>query len=261
MWAGTVVVGLIWVGVQTGAAAVREEFDQTYPLAVNGQVRLDNVNGRVHVTAWDRADIQVHALKRADSQQDLQAIKIEIDSKPDSIRIHTKFPDRKGIWRKGTSGSVDYELKVPVQATLADVKTVNGSMEVEGVRGPVRASTVNGRVAVKGLAADSRLETVNGAVDADFESLEGVKSVSVKTVNGGVDLLLPVNAHADVSAKTVNGGLHSMAGLTVKKHWPIGSSLSGKLGNGGARVSAETVNGGIRFHQAAAASGSAERNE
>jgi len=253
-WGRSIAIGLVSAGLQTGVVAAKdrlqEEFHQTYPLTADGELRLDNVNGKVQITAWDRAEIKVDAIKRAETQENLDAVKIEIDSKSDRIRIHTKYPDAKSGWRgKSNSASVDYEIKVPAQARMEDVQCVNGSLEIEGVHGAVHASTVNGRLGVKGLAADADLASVNGTVEAAFDQLEGVKSVALKTVNGKVELTLPANADADVSAHTVNGGIHTDHDLTVKKNWPLGSELRGKLGKGGTRVKAETVNGTIQIRR------------
>ncbi len=44
---------------------VREEFHQTYPLSATGRVILENINGGVQIKVWDRAAVQVDALKRA----------------------------------------------------------------------------------------------------------------------------------------------------------------------------------------------------
>jgi hypothetical protein len=253
IWGRLAIAGLLCAGLQTGVTRakdqVQEEFHQTYPLNAEGQLQLDNVNGKVRITTWDRAEVKVDAVKRADTQEYLDELKIEIEAQPDRVRIHTKQPDSKQGGRGiGHSGSVDYEITVPTQARLKDVQTVNGTLEAEGVRGAVHASTVNGRLTVKGLAADTELESVNGAVEASFDQLTGVKVVSTKTVNGKVDLTLPANADADVSAKTVNGSIHAGRGLTVKRNWPIGSELHGTLGKGGTRVKAEAVNGSIRIN-------------
>ena len=145
---------------------------------------------------------------------------------------------------------MDYDLKVPVQARLKGIENVNGSVEIEAVRGEVHAETVNGHLAAKGLAADARLETVNGAIEAAFDSLAGVKSVSLQTVNGAVQLHLPANANAEVSASTVNGSIKADSPLAAKKNWPVGSELRGQLGQGGAHIKLETVNGSIRVRLA-----------
>jgi hypothetical protein len=246
------VIGLACTAFQTSTALAkeREETHQTYPLTSDGKVHVDNVNGKVHITAWDRQEVQVNAVKIGDNQEDLDAVKIEIHAKPSRVRIHTKYPNSKwSWWGKSNSTKVEYEIKVPAQAQLQDAQTVNGPLEIEGVRGNVHASTVNGRLAAKGLAANSHLGTVNGTVEATFDSLEGVKSVTLKTVNGRAAVELPANADADVSAHTLNGGINASTGLTVKKNWPVGKDLQGKLGNGGTKVRLETINGSIQVRQ------------
>ena len=85
--------------------------------------------------------------------------------------------------------------------------------------------------------------------DYYFDKLEGVKSVTLKTVNGKAEVELPANADADISAHTLNGGIKTSTGLTVKKNWPVGKDLQGKLGKGGTKVRLETVNGGIQVRQ------------
>jgi len=243
-------IGLLAIVLQTNCALakdkVEEQFHHSYPLNSDGQFRLDDVNGKVQIATWDRQEVQVDAVKRADNQQDLAATKIEVDAKPGKITIHTRQPNSKsGLWRKSNSTSVDYDIKVPAIAHLAKVETVNGSIQITGVRGPVHASTVNGALTARGLAADAKFETVNGAVVAAFDRVEGVKSISLEAVNGKLELTLPANANADVKAESVNGHIQADK-LTVKKNWPIGSELHGTLGQGVTRVKAETVNGSIR---------------
>ncbi len=252
------VFGLGFAGSEAMAKPQLEAaFHQTFPLTATGRVELDNVNGKVHIVAWDRAEVQIDAVKRADTQEALDGLKIEIEPKADHIRVHTQYPSthRGWLWRraKSDSGSVDYELKVPSHACLQNIQNVNGSLELEGVQGPIHASTVNGRLIARNVAADVHLETVNGAVEAQLATLTGVNSVSAHTVNGKVELTLPVNADAEVAANTVNGGIHTDPGLPVKKNWPVGSEVRATLGKGGTKIEAETVNGAIRIHNPRAA--------
>src|SRR2546429_9913561 len=71
-------------------AVVVEEFHQTYPLNANGRIELQNINGAVHVTAWDQNQVKVDAIKRAEDQQDLKDEEIIVDAHADSISIQTK---------------------------------------------------------------------------------------------------------------------------------------------------------------------------
>ena len=245
-------VCLFWLATQTGVAfgkaKIQSQFQQTYSLASTGEVRLDNVNGTIRITAWDRPEIKIDAVKAADRQSDLDDVKIEIKAQADRISIHTVYPRHKRtFWGRNNSATVDYDLQVPANARLSKIENVNGSIEIVGVRGLIRASNVNGRVGLEGVAADANLETVNGRLQASFADLETVKHASLKTVNGRVALKLPVGASAELSANTVNGSINSGAGLPIKKHWPIGSDLHTTLGKGGPQIRAETVNGSIQI--------------
>src|SRR5438445_13742613 len=125
---------------------VREEFHQTYPLNKQGRVQLENVNGNVHISTWDREEIKVDAIKHAKKQEHLDEVKIDVDAKADRIRIKTKYPDAKTKRNKNNSTSVDYTLTVPKQIRLDGISTVNGGAEIENVSGDVQASSVNGNV-------------------------------------------------------------------------------------------------------------------
>jgi DUF4097 and DUF4098 domain-containing protein YvlB len=233
-----------------------EELHQTYPFSADGRISLDNVNGSVRITTWDRAEVKLDAVKRAKRKEDLETVKIEIEAKSDRLRVHTKLPESKDRIgrRRDNSTSVDYTLKVPASARLDTVSSVNGAVDIEGVRGEVEASTVNGSLHARGLAARTELSSVNGGVKAAFGSLDGVPSVSLKTVNGGVELELPPGANADLSASTVNGGISG--DVPVKKNWPIGREVKARLGGGGTKIQVSSVNGGVRVR----APQSAERN-
>src|SRR5262249_21629053 len=56
-----------------------EEFHHTYPLSVNGRIELDNINGAVHITAWDQASVKVDAVKYANTKERLDQASIEVE--------------------------------------------------------------------------------------------------------------------------------------------------------------------------------------
>lgn len=246
---------LFWAGTKTGFASthghVRKEIHQTYPMAENGRLEVDNVNGKIEVKAWERNEIEVLAVKKADTEADLDRVEVEFVSAPDRLQIHTRYPRKNWSLRKhDNSVTVDYEIKVPARLALQKVQNVNGSVEIVGVHGKLIASTVNGRLVAEGLSSDSELGSVNGSVQANFEDLTGVKNISAKTVNGRVAISLPSASDADVSAHTLNGSIRAGAELPVKKNGRVGRDLHGTLGKGGAQVKAETVNGSIEIVQA-----------
>jgi hypothetical protein len=228
-------------------AAEKEEFHQTFPLPSQGRFSLDNVNGDVRITGWDKAEVQIDAIKKAKSAEALEKIKIEIDAGKDQITVKTRYPKGKG---GENGGSVEYTIFVPRGATLKKIADVNGSVFIKEVTGAVDVSTVNGKVVASGMSNGGEFESVNGSVQATFSEVKSEKSIDMKTVNGGLELKLPANANASVSASSLNGGIHSSYNLPVKKHFPIGSNLNADIGSGGAEVRMKSVNGGIQISQA-----------
>src|SRR5690349_18015408 len=96
--------------------ALSEEFHQTYPITADGRIELDNINGSVHISGWDRNEVKVDAVKYADTKERLEEAKIEIESGHDYVSIRTRYPDHNNNWDWGSHNnpaSVEYTLTVP----------------------------------------------------------------------------------------------------------------------------------------------------
>lgn len=227
------------------ADAVTEEFHQTYPLAANGRVELSNINGSVHITAWDQNTVKVDAIKRADDADGLKRMEIRVDAHADMLSIETRYHQDDEHWGRGNHFSeVEYTLTVPRNARLDEIKLINGGLDVAGVNGEVRASCINGKLTAKELAGDARLSTINGPLEANFQDLRAMR-VELTSVNGPVRLTLPSDAKARIEATTVHGGIDNDFGLRTNNHRFVGHDLQGELGSGGASIKLTNVNGSI----------------
>jgi DUF4097 and DUF4098 domain-containing protein YvlB len=235
---------------------VREEFHQTHPLAANGRVSLENLNGNVRITVGDGNEVQVNAVKRAYNRERLAEAKIEVAATADAIRIKTDYPDREQNFTSDERGrynnpaTVDYAIVVPRQARLESIDLINGSLDIDGVEGDVKASSVNGRVAARGLKGEAKLNTVNGTVEATFTQLDPAKLLSLGSVNGSVVVVIPSDSNVIVRAETIHGAIRNDFGLDVKDGEYVGHSLYGQLGSGGSRIKLGNVNGGINIKRA-----------
>jgi DUF4097 and DUF4098 domain-containing protein YvlB len=231
-------------------ASVTEEETFSYKLDDGGRFSLSNVNGSVVVTGGGGDSVEIIAIKKADNQEDLDKIEIEISHSADEISVETELGESDRWFSHGNnSGSVKYEVIVPMGTRLDSVETVNGGVNISGVSGKVVAESVNGDLEVSDLAGDVGLSTVNGSIEAEFFRLEDQQRVNIETVNGRVTIDLPEKADADISADTLNGGISaSDFGLEAEKGF-VGSDLNGKIGNGGARLNIDTVNGSIKIRR------------
>jgi DUF4097 and DUF4098 domain-containing protein YvlB len=230
--------------------AVTEEFHQTYPLTANGRIELSNINGAVHITAWDQNQVKVDAVKRADDADGLKRMEIRVDAHSDVLSIETKYHQDDDNWGgRSHISEVEYTLTVPRNARLDEIKLINGGLDVAGVNGEVRASCINGRLVAKGLAGNSRLSTINGPLEANFENLRATH-VELSSVNGPLRLMLPSDAKARIEATTVHGGIDNDFGLHTNNHRFVGHDLQGELGGGGVSIRLSNVNGTIDVRHA-----------
>jgi len=237
------------------AEEVREEFHQTYPLSNTGRVSLENINGGVHIKIWDRAAVQVDAVKRAYRRERLAEAKIEVTSTEDNIRIKTEYPERNLNFRSDDRRNdnpaiVEYTLTIPRKAVLDSVELVNGSLDIDGVEGNVKASSINGKVVARGLRGEAKLSTINGQLHATFMQLEESKPISLNSVNGNLFLIIPSDSNASIRAGTVHGGISNDFGLQVRHGEYVGHNLEGQIGSGGPRIKLDNVNGSIRITHA-----------
>ncbi|HWR50232.1 MAG TPA: hypothetical protein VN428_03940 [Bryobacteraceae bacterium] len=76
------------------------------------------------------------------------------------------------------------------------------------------------------------------------------REVSLKTVNGGVEVTMPAGTGANVTASTVHGGINSDFDLPVreKEHGP-GADVKATIGDGGSNLRLKTVNGSIALRR------------
>ena len=232
------------------AADVKETEEYNFEVNSGARLSVENVNGNISVTGVSGSKIDITAYKKADNQEYLDGLDIDIDANGDYVRIETRHPDKKGSWFNwGSShnGSVSYVIEVPADMNLDAIETVNGDVTVESVDGEVKAGTVNGTVEVSGASSDVNLETVNGSIKATFNELGAGQRVEADTVNGTIKIYLPADASARIVAETVNGSIDADDfGLEVEKGF-VGRDLNGEIGGGDARVSLDAMNGSIRI--------------
>src|ERR1035441_6000181 len=91
-FAATILGSLLALLLATSIQAqVTQDFHRTVPLSANGRVSLDNINGDVEITGWDRNEVQIDAVKKARDQQRLDEARIEVNAARDrkSTRLNS----------------------------------------------------------------------------------------------------------------------------------------------------------------------------
>jgi len=141
-------------------------------------------------------------------------------------------------------------LTVPVNTSL-QLKSVSGSIRVDGVHGEVDASTTNARVELLNVSGTIVADTTNGSVTASMDQVDPSKPLSFSSVNGSLNITLPASLKANVKLRTVNGSAWSDFEMKMNGglNLPRGGTMTGTINGGGVEASFTTLNGRIEIRK------------
>jgi len=250
-------MNLVAMVTLVSGVSIRETFNKEFHLESGGKVELDNTNGSVRISSWNRETIRIEAVKkvkagsRSDAEHIMEKIEIEIEHDDDLITIDTHLPKRQGsgfwaaLFSGGVEMSVSYEIVVPKEVDL-ELKTVNGTVEIKEIRGQIDAYTTNGAVKIYEVEGSVKAKTTNGAIEAELLEYDKTKEMRFKTTNGSISVYFPDDFAADIDAKTTNGSIKTDFPITVQGEYSR-RRLSGVINGGGADVQLYTTNGSIKI--------------
>jgi hypothetical protein len=236
-------LALVASATVAASAKVTEKFAQTYPLAANGTIRLENINGTVEIIAWDKAEVSLEAEKSARDEDALKRMNIKITATADKLAIKTEHERTWKFW-DNANAQVYYKLMVPAGVSLDKISVVNANIHVSGIKGSVELKTVNGSIDARDLSGPGEFDTVNGSIVVAYSSLPApADKISLDTVNGSCTLKLPANAGFVLDADTVNGRVSCDFPITLAKSGK--HDLRGTVGSGGPMIELDSVNGSL----------------
>ena len=235
--------GLVLAAAAAGAAT--DTFEKAYSLQGVDRVRVENVNGRVDLTAWDRDYVRVTAVKTG-TPAALENTVIRVTQPGSEIKIETFALRHQHLFSflfgHNRLAKVEYRILLPA-ATPARVETVNGSVHVEGRTAETRAETVNGSVELRGIRGVLHAETVNGRISLERKDSE---DTYLETVNGSIEAELPGTASFRYRLSSVNGSMEVGERRSHAHAFGV-KSFEGDVNGGKSLVKAGTVNGSIRI--------------
>lgn len=259
---------------------------KTYNGKPNAWVTINNSNGSIKVTAWNKSTISVKAVKRAGTKEQLALLNIKETHNDNKITIATICHDPSN-----TTPSIDYEITVPKQTAIT-LSTENGSITLQDIAAPIRATTHCGTIDIQGstntIAAvivekgniiiksprnavqattnkgsvtitDSHnsivASTENGTISLQCAHVPSTGKINLTSTYGDINLSLPGNVNADFHARTTYGTLTCQHHITLKpfttqldrKAWRrFRKEVDGVLGTGEAQISIVSYKSHIR---------------
>jgi hypothetical protein len=151
---------------------------------------------------------------------------------------------------KGPVNGGPIVVTVPVNTSL-QLKSVSGSIRVDGVHGEVDASTTNASVEVMNVSGTIVADTTNGSIRASMDQVDPSKPISFSSVNGSIHVALPSTLKANVKLRTTNGSAWSDFEMKMNGglNLPRGGTMTGTINGGGVEASFTTLNGRIEIRK------------
>lgn len=219
-----------------GPGHYQENFHSNFKVDGSARLSLDNENGGVEISSWERNEVDVTAVKFASSESQLHDVKIETTATPDLVSIRTI----RQRTMHGNSGA-RYTIRVPKHMILDRIHSTNGSISVESIAaavtlestngalhftridGKMEGRTTNGSIELSSCLGDARLNSSNGRIEGEIENgvvdaktsngdillkvgkMEGKGALRASTSNGRIDLTL--DAGHELRASTTNSSI------------------------------------------------------
>jgi hypothetical protein len=167
------------------------------------------------------ADVRCGGDDAAEAEARLASVTLDVVEQAGGVvQVRPRMP---GGWRSGDG--VNLEVRMPVSAAIIG-RTSNGSIRIEGARGPIDLETTNGAIELRDTAGAVLARTSNGRIDV----ADHLGGLDIATSNGAITIRLNPDSDAPVVARTNNGPVEFRAGSA------FGGVLDARTSNGRIQV-------------------------
>jgi DUF4097 and DUF4098 domain-containing protein YvlB len=195
----------------TGERVETEVVDRSFPFNPDGHLKLNNFSGKVTITGSNRANVVVHAVRRAPRER-LEGIRLEIEASASEISIEAN--KKNGHWEDRNDNVVEteFEIEVPERATL-DVNAFSSDVRITGVAGKQKLHTFSGEIHVDAAAGPLDAETFSGDIEVDLASSASGR-VDFDSFSGSLDTDMPMTYRSG-NKRHITGDIGTAGGATT----------------------------------------------
>ena len=261
------ILALAGLTVLVSAAAAAQERvviparNSTHPR----QVYVKSLNKAVTVKAYDGKDVIVEVTgeegrgrqrrqpPEADGMKRLDVPRgLEVTDEDNVIHINPSV----------MMGGGSLTVMVPADTAL-NLKTHNGSLNVEGVHGEIIASAFNGHIDLTHITGTVVADAFNGPIHVTMDRVDQGKPLSFSTFNSKIDVTFPADLKATVKFKADRGDIYSDFDVTAgaptmepdnsgqgKYRIRFDNGFMGKINGGGVEINFRSFNGSIYLRKA-----------
>jgi len=227
-----------------------ERTDNLYTALEPNSVLVAEIDvGSITITGADvtdcngTAEICVKAPTEEEAREIAEKVKIKLVPSGKTLTLKIE----KARLKKSRSVGVSYNITVPKQTNL-QLESDVGEICILDISGEIKAETDVGKIGCKEISGDIDLSTDVGEVNVAYcETAPTLRSISIDTDVGHIDLTVPTDFSATIDAHTDIGSIDTELPMTVKG--TISKRLRGTIGEGKVKVSLSTDVGSIKIRQ------------
>ena len=253
------IVSLFLFGLATVAFA--DEWNKTFPVTGKPDFRLVTDDANLNIVSSDAKEVRATVTTKGWRIPDDIRIVEHQDGNHVSVEVRMAHKDHVSF---GFNRSIRVDVTVPRETNIdlrtgdgnvvvdsvkgtARIQTGDGNVDLRALDGPLNASTGDGNLKVRGRFDELTLHTGDGNMAVYVES--GSKATSswvLRTGDGNLDVHLPDGFSADLDAHTGDGRITSDFPVTTsgERHE---NELRGKLNSGGSTLELRSGDGTIHL--------------
>ena len=269
---------VLLAAIGCGGAGPTDTREDVFGVGATPTLLVDGENGSVVINAATGNTLLGNTITVTATLRDANRIDYEATLDGDTVTVKAKKKGGFRLFSFGQGPAADIEVSAP-PATMVEVRTSNGSIELRGIQESGSLRTSNGKVVMENVSGDFDIRTSNGSVTLtavegnltvessngaiivrdgkgtfDIETSNGRIEFSgeltsggdntMRTSNGSVTVSLQGEASVELDASSSNGSVTSKLPILItrtqdEKH------LVGTIGNGDADLLIRTSNGSV----------------
>lgn len=217
----------------------REEIDRNYELAPNSTVRVEGIAGPVAVETGDFARAELHVVRLAASQRELDCYRTQISASRD--RLTVEHVQERSEDCNNIRARQEVRLRLPRSVSI-EMESIAGAVEIGAVDGRLRLNNIAGRATLAGVRS-ADISSIAGRLTLGLAPI-GAEGVEVSSVAGPIELSAGPGVDADVEVSSIMGSVRGFSELEGNS-----SGYRARIGRGGARVSLSSIVGSVTLRR------------
>ncbi|GAB4031866.1 hypothetical protein GCM10028774_10810 [Spirosoma jeollabukense] len=244
-------VGLLWCLSSAKAQEYKTKLANTKDRKVTiemdaGDIKIEGHNGDeviIQASGYEAPPERAKGLKPIyNSAVDNSGIGLAVTTESGGLRIE-----------KATRKPIKYTIRIPRKVALLFEQTnwQSSALSVSNMDGDLEVRTNNGSIDLNNVTGPIVANSTNGEIKVVYSALSQEKPTAISTINGPIDITMPASSKSNMKLRSIHGEMYTDFDLGVKStkdgmsRVGGGNNIDGTTNGGGVEIQLKTINSNI----------------